>query len=119
MRYLAQQNIKDVFGTINPPSQLGGLKGAEGINTVLTNAITLIFTVGAVVFVFMFLISGVQMIMSGGDKETLARARGRLTWAIIGIVLLSLAFVIFRILEQVTGFKFIIPTGQLPPNETT
>lgn len=108
MRYLAQKSVQEVFGEVNPPPQLGGLRGAEGINTILANSITLVFTVAAVLFVIMFLWSGVSMILSGGDKEAVAKARGRITWAIIGIVLLSLSFVIFRVLGTVTGFKIIL-----------
>lgn len=108
-QYLAADiQLDKVFGTVTPPKELGNLKGAEGINTILTNMVSLIFTVSAVLFVFMFLISGFQMLMSGGDKEALAKARARLTWAVIGIVLLSLSFVILRIIQHITGFNFIL-----------
>ncbi len=108
MRYLAQQSVKDVFGEVNPPPELGGLRGSAGINSILASIISLIFAVAAVVFIIMFLFSAVQMILSGGDKEALAKAKSRITWAIIGIVLLSLSFVIFRVLGFITGFKIIL-----------
>lgn len=108
MKYLAQQSVKDVFGEVKPPPEIGNLRGAAGINEVLGNIITIIFTVAAVVFVIMFLWAGLSMILSGGDKEAVAKARGRITWAIVGIVLLSLAFVIFRVLGTITGFRIIL-----------
>jgi len=105
---------EDIFGKVVAPSPLGKLipandtqSGEKAIGTLLGNFVQLIFVVGTVGFVFMILLSAIQMIFSGGDKEGLAKARGRLTWAIIGIVLLSLSFVIFRVLEGVTGFKFV------------
>lgn len=108
MKYLAQQSVQQVFGEVKPPDELGGLRSSEGINMVIGNIITLIFTVAAVIFVIMFLWAAVSMISSGGDKESLAKARGRITWAIIGIVLLSLSFVVFRVLGFVTGFDILL-----------
>lgn len=105
---LLAANFENTFGTVTPPTQLGTLNGAAGINEILGNIITLIFTVAAVAFVIMFLWAAVQMILSGGDKESLAKARGRITWAIIGIVLLSLSFVVFRVLGSLTGFNIIL-----------
>jgi hypothetical protein len=46
-------------------------------------------------------------ITSYGEKDGIAKAKQKLTWAIFGIILLSLSFVIFRILEFVTGITFI------------
>lgn len=101
--------INGIIGKVTPPKAVSGLGGGEaGINNLLGKVVQLIFVVATVGFVFMVLISAVQLILSGGDKEALGKARGRLTWAIIGIVLLSLSFVIFRVLENITGFKFTI-----------
>ena len=54
----------------------------------------------------MVVISALQWIVSGGDKEAVAKARSRLTYAIIGIVLLALSFLILRVIGQITGFSF-------------
>jgi hypothetical protein len=104
-----QQAIENVLGKVSPPPAVSSIgTGEAGINKFLGTAVQLIFVVATVGFVFMVLLSAVQMILSGGDKEAIAKARGRLTWAIIGIVLLALSFVIFRILQDITGFKFTI-----------
>lgn len=108
MKLLAE-DIKSVFGTVSPPPELKNLtsKGGEaGISTFLTNVIGLIYTVGAIAFLFMLIIGAFQWITSGGDKEALGKAKARITHALIGIVLLALAFVIATIIGQVTGFSF-------------
>lgn len=100
----------DVFGTVRAPNALSGLgEGEEGLNNFIGKAIQLIFIIAAIGFVFMVLISAMQMIFSGGDKEAIGKARGRLTWAIIGIVILSLAFVIFRLIGTIVQIDLLNP----------
>jgi hypothetical protein len=48
------------------------------------------------------------MILSGGDKEAIAKARSKITWAIVGVALLALSYLIFALLEYITGFKFFV-----------
>ncbi len=100
--------VSDVFGTIQRPSQLSNVPGggAAGINFLLDNIIGLFFAAGAIAFILMFVWGAVQMILSGGDKEAISKARAKITWAIIGVVLMSLSYVVFALLEYVTGFTF-------------
>lgn len=101
-------SIKSVFGKVDPPAEIARLGfGEKGIANILQVIIRLIYIVGAIAFVMLFLFSAVQLIFSGGDKEAVGKARSRITWAIIGLALLSFAFVIFRILESIIGFKLI------------
>lgn len=102
-----QSEISKVFGDIIPPLAVQNLGfGALGINNLLSKIIQLIYAVAGVIFVFMVIISAVQWILSGGDKEAVGKARGRLTWAVIGIVFLALAWVIISIIGNITGFTF-------------
>lgn len=108
-RWICQKSdpASTVFGRVVPPQQILNLGfGAAGISSVLSNIINLIFTAAAIVTLFMILFSAFQWITSGGEKENVAKARGRLTWAIIGLVLLSLAFLFMRVLGNITGFSF-------------
>lgn len=96
-----------VFGKVVPPPAVAALGfGATGISRVLSNLVTIIFSAAMVVFLLMVVFSGFQWITSGGEKENIAKARGRLTWAVVGIVILALAFVFLRVIGQITGFTF-------------
>lgn len=91
-----------------PPQPEGrGLKimGQAGteLGTLISNVIILLFSVGGIGFTIMILWGAVDWILSGGDKEKLAGARKRITTAIIGLVLLSLTFVIMFVLGQILG----------------
>ena len=102
---------RGVFGTVNPPSELlpfirAGGEGAGGISLVLNNLITLIYIIAGIVFIFMLLWGAFQWLTSGGEKEAVAAARGRIINAIIGIILFAVAFTIIQIVGTFTGFPF-------------
>ncbi len=100
-------NPADIIGNIKPPLQIQTSgNGEQDISKLINAGIQLLFSVAAVAFVIMILWSAISWILSGGDKEAVAKARARLTWAVIGVVILSTAFAIFRILESITGFTF-------------
>lgn len=77
----------------------------ELLGSVFKNSIVLLFTVGALGFIIMFVWGAVDWILSGGDKEKIAGARKRIVTAIIGLVLLALTFVITTIIGQILGLK--------------
>lgn len=100
-------SIEDVFGQVVPPPEIQALgSGSQGINNVLNKFIALAYAVAAILFIAMVIYSAIQWITSGGDKEAVGNARKRLTYAIIGIVLLALTFVLANILGNITGFTF-------------
>ena len=100
-------SVQSVFGRISPPPQVARIGyGALGLSNFLTTVIVLIFGISGIIFLFMIVIGATQWIMSGGDKEAVAKARSRITHAIIGIVLLSLAFTIAKFVGDLTGFTF-------------
>lgn len=84
------------------PSPAAGATGNPGV-TFLQNsipaAITLILIVGAVIFLFVLLIGAVQWIMSGGDKSAVEAARGKISNAIVGLVILFAVFAIIELLN--------------------
>jgi hypothetical protein len=106
MNNLLAKNPEDVFGQIAAPSSIQSLVskgGAGGISLVIKNLIILIYQVAIILFLFMVIFSALQWITSGGDKEKVAGARGRLTNAIIGLFILAFAWVITATLGKITG----------------
>lgn len=109
-------DVKDAFGTIGLPRQLRDASfkentptsGAENINRILDSTIGIFFAAAAISFIIMFVWGAVQIILSSGDKEAIAKARAKITWAVIGIFLLALSYLIFSLLETITGFQFFI-----------
>lgn len=105
-------DIPGTFGKIETPDQIKQLSPdgnpVTGINNLLSNIIGIFFAAAGIAFILMFAWGAVQMILSGGDKEAIGKARSKITWAIIGVTLLSLSYFIFLILQNITGFNFFI-----------
>ena len=53
-----------------------------------------------------------QYILASGKKEELAKARSKITWALIGLVVIFSAFFIAKFAGEI--FKDILPKGGLP-----
>lgn len=106
-------NFNDVIGRVSAPPVVenlnqGDATGVTGVNTFLTTMVSLFFLLASIAVVFMVVWGAYDFIISFGEKDNITKARQKITWAILGFIILSLAFVIFRILEQVTGVKFIV-----------
>jgi len=77
---------------------------------ILVNMVLII--AGIMVFGFM-LFGGIQYISSGGDKAQAQAARDKITYAIIGLIIIVAAYAIAKVLEVVFGiniFNIILPT---------
>lgn len=89
--------------------------GAGFVSELISKGITLMFIVGFVVFVFMFLTGGVSWIMSSGDKAAVESARGRIMHAVLGLFILFIIFAFIKLIEGLFGItltNITIPTLQ-------
>lgn len=87
-------------GTIVPAGDVATIKGFEGL---FANFIAVIFEFAGIILFVMFIIAGFKFITSQGDPKALEGAKGTLTHAIIGLVVLVLAFVILVLIKTITG----------------
>ena len=76
-----------------PPSGIpqGGLSNLQGL---LSNAILIFIILGSFLLVIYIVWAGIQWITSGGDKAKLTAARGKITWAVVGLVIIFSSFFI-------------------------
>lgn len=65
----------------------------------ISRSVGLLFVFGALSFFFMFLWGAITWILSGGDKAHVENAKGRITNALIGFVLMIATFAIVAIIE--------------------
>ncbi|GEM_PF-674163 len=75
------------------------------LTDILQFGITLLFVI-AIIGALIFLIwGGVSWITSGGDKEKLDKARKTIIFAIIGLIVVLLSFVIMNFIGNIMGVK--------------
>lgn len=104
---------------INPAiGDYGQQSGVKTISSLLVNILNTMLIVGAVMLIIIIIWSGINWIISGGDKEKLQRAQKRLTSGIIGFIILICVFAIANFVGGIFGLgffkdlKFILPTPE-------
>lgn len=90
--------------TVTAPA---GLPKPGTENTIISNALTIFITAGIIITVIMVIYAGIKWVTSGGDKQKLASARARLTWAIIGLVIILVSFFIISIFSYVFNVNLL------------
>lgn len=96
------------LGKVKPPPELNPfvVRGPEGaISFFLTNLVILIYIVAGIVFIFMILWAGFELIYSSGEKEALANARKRIVYALAGLVLLAISFALMSVIGTFLGWS--------------
>ena len=91
--------------------QLPNILPLTNIAQLLSILVNLAYFVAGLAFFINLIIGGIQWISSGGDPKSLQSARGRITSAFIGLIIVVAAYAITLIAGQVFGidifnFKF-------------
>jgi hypothetical protein len=98
---------------LRPQDQFANL-GAITITGLISAAIVLILVVAALVFFFMLIFGGIKYITSGGDKAQTEAARGTITAALIGLVIVFAAWAIITLVNAFFGINILdltLPTA--------
>lgn len=85
------------------------------LEVVFGNILSVAIGLSVLALFVMFLVGGFRYLTSGGDPKATTAAKQTLTYAILGMGLLAIAFLIFKLIEYYTGVpvtKFSIP---IPP----
>ena len=91
------------------PVLTGFLKGtgvdkiSDAFGSVLRTFIEVLILIGIIAFVFHFLLGGIKWITSQGDEAKVKEAREQVTQALIGLVIVFVAFAIAKLIEVVFG----------------
>lgn len=88
-------------------TDVGGETGIGFFAAIIPAFIGLLFVVGAIIFIFMMLWGGIQWALSGGDKGAVEGAKGRITNALIGTVLLFSTFATVKLVETFFGINIL------------
>lgn len=81
--------------------------GIEFIQDLVPRMVGLAFLVGVLVFFFIMITGAIQWITSGGDKTALEGARGKITNAIVGVVILLSLFALLKVIEDFFGINIL------------
>lgn len=93
------------------PSQISP---TNNIITVVQAIVRFILIVAFVLAFVMLLVGGIRWIMAGGDEKSVEKARNTITAALIGLVVVLIAYAIIRIVETFFNVNIISGTVTIP-----
>lgn len=99
---------------ISPPANIG----FRSLSDFIKNALVLVFAVGAFLVLIMLILGAYEWITSGGDKEAVGKARNRIINALVGLLILAIAFALVNLIGQFTGLNIqnlVVPTPNPNP----
>lgn len=82
--------------------------------SVITAIIRFILIVAFIAAFIMLLIGGIRWILAGGDEKAVSSARGTITAALIGLVIVLLSFAIIKLVEAFFGVTIISGEIEIP-----
>ncbi len=91
---------------------IGGAATLQCFEPIFTGVVQALTALIGVALFIMFIIGGYGFLFSGGDQKKLEKARGTLTAAITGVVVIVIAYLILRTIQLFTGVnvtQFTIP----------
>lgn len=82
---------------------VGGVATLQGLECAFGNIVSIVLALSGIVLFIMLLTGGFKYLTSGGDPKAVDAARNTLTYAIGGLVVLVLAYVVLLLIKTITG----------------
>jgi hypothetical protein len=92
---------------------LGKKTGIAFFQELIPGLVGLSLIAGTIIFFFILTLGAIQWITGGGDKQSIEAARGKITNAIIGIIILFSTYAVLSLVE--TFFNIDIMTLDIGP----
>ena len=88
---------------VQPPTANGSAIGYSDLGAFISNIFVLAFGLAVLLVLVMLVWGAFEWIASGGDKEAVGHARNRILNALIGLVVLAVAFALAKLGSQFVG----------------
>lgn len=97
--------LGNLGGEPGGPQDVATIKSLE---TLFANVVRAVVALSGVALFVMLVVGGYSLLFSGGDQKKLETAKGTITNAIIGIVVIVMAYLILRLIGVFTGLEDVI-----------
>lgn len=91
--------------TTPPPNSGPCPASLTEIEQVFTNLISVVVGLGFVALLVMLIWAGFRYLTSGGEPKIIQEAHNTVTWALLGIIFLALAWLILQLVGVITDIK--------------
>ena len=104
-----KKNIFAIIGSISNPLPKYSGNAGEGLFLFLSNIFKLAGVIGGIYMIFQLIMAGYAYISAGGDVKLTTAAWNKIWQSVLGMVIISSAFVIAAVVERFTGIKILNP----------
>ena len=82
--------------------------GLDQIEQVFSSIISAVVGIGFIALLALLVWSGIKYLTSGGDPKTVQSTHQIVTWALLGIVLMAIAWLVLQLIQAFTGLPVTI-----------
>lgn len=79
--------------------------GLKEIADVFTNVIKVVVGLGFIALLALLVWAGIKYLISGGEPKAIQAAHLTVTWALLGVLFLAIAWLILQLIEVFTGIR--------------
>ena len=82
--------------------------GLDKLEEIFTTVISVVVGLGFIALLVMLITAGFKYLMSAGEPKAVQSAHQTVTWALLGIVFMAIAWIILQIIHVYTGIDVTI-----------
>lgn len=96
------EGLKGAIPSLKPIFQAGPASNVGGI---ISSILPYLFVFAGLLLLFYLIYGGFHMMIAAGDEKGLAQARGKITNALVGFLLLFISYWLVQVVEFILGIK--------------
>jgi hypothetical protein len=101
-------HAQNVIGPVPNPTRFASPNG-EGLFLFLGNILKLVGTVAGIYMIIQIILGGIGYISASGDPKKAQMAWAKIYQSLMGMIIISSAFVLAAVVERITGIRILSP----------
>lgn len=104
----ARQAHCEPRGTVRAPTSANDAAGLQQIEDVFRNVISAVVGLAFIISLVMLVLAGIKYLTSGGEPKAIQAAHQTVTWALLGILFMAIAWIVLQLIHTFTGIDVTI-----------
>jgi len=82
-------------------------QAAKDLISIISRIIGIMTIIAGIWFIFQFITGAFSYMTAGGDQQKIGNANKKITFALIGLIVVIISYAIMSLLSELLGFKFL------------
>lgn len=100
--------VKTAYAACNPDIPGDCPAGLDQIEQVFRNVVSVVVGLAFVTLLVMLVWAGIKYLISGGEPKAIQSAHQTVTWALLGVVFMAIAWIVLQLIKAFTGIDVTI-----------